>query len=676
MAIGRITPNVPHLKVVDPVAAVTAGANIGAKQRATDIQEASTASTIRQRQQDYALRAAALPGDLRARNLMNQKMMLDMTVENEQREAKLDALALANQSTAQNLVLRREETDQGWDRLSLERKKWDLTSLKAKNDLFVQNKRIDKQLETEEWMPAVNDYVEKLQPFFNDSSATPEDVEAVPMPANMPPEQEAKVLGHKKAALDAIKTNKAAEQEKKLALFNGDQRRYNEHAARTALASAGFPPGHIKDRADGAPWYWAYVDSVTGIINEDLMKAELKRMSKKGPPAGWRGTKATKDKDGNWSFDFVPPYSTMEPKDFSAAVTARAKAIIDSGVESEEAYDTAYGQVVKENSKGGEGYTIDEANRMSNKGYLRAGDDVYIKDYPNEDGTAGRVITWVKQGPQQETTTKPEPEKQDNAVSGMSQTYGLGEDDSQVITDLAKEQGADPESMTPEEVMTSARERLDEEKRGRIKAIVDILSDGDWGFDPWMKASDIQKLTEIFEKGGGIAELQKVEIGWGKGVGGRGRSRGWTPVERWTPDRVKKVKHEIKRLNDVYRWERVIEKAAPTPAKPKPSTSNRPPRQHHAARFSGRANRNKHSAVADSSRNKGGRGRSNLSSMAKPTAGGHQLRPPDAGWNPLSALLGGPGDALNDFFGGGKAPIVLPIPTGRGSLMGRKAGNQ
>ena len=119
MPIGRFSVNAPWMQKVDPVSAYTTGAQLGT-------QQATAQTSLLAKQQQMQQQAAAFPIEQRARNLSNQKAMLDMAMANEQREARLDALELGNQATAQNMVLRREEADRSQQRLGLERSKWNL----------------------------------------------------------------------------------------------------------------------------------------------------------------------------------------------------------------------------------------------------------------------------------------------------------------------------------------------------------------------------------------------------------------------------------------------------------------------------------------------------------------------------------------------------------------------
>ena len=75
-----------------------------------------------------------------------------MAMANEQREARLDALELGNQATAQNLVLRREEHD-------LNRITSELNWKKSENEIAIQGMKIADDVEYEDQRGLLQSFV-------------------------------------------------------------------------------------------------------------------------------------------------------------------------------------------------------------------------------------------------------------------------------------------------------------------------------------------------------------------------------------------------------------------------------------------------------------------------------------------------------------------------------------
>tara|TARA_R100000808_G_scaffold25091_1_gene61736 strand:- start:1247 stop:2548 length:1302 start_codon:yes stop_codon:yes gene_type:complete len=171
MAIGRFTANTPWAQKVDPVSAFTQGAKLGAEQAATQTSLLAKQQQMQQAQQ-------AFPAEQRARNLANQKAMLDMAMANEQREARLDALELGNQATAQNLVLRREEHD-------LNRITSELNWKKSENEIAIQGMKIADDVEYEDQRGLLQSFVADLNVKSRDPMANPIDIQSLPLPSSL-----------------------------------------------------------------------------------------------------------------------------------------------------------------------------------------------------------------------------------------------------------------------------------------------------------------------------------------------------------------------------------------------------------------------------------------------------------------------------------------------------------
>lgn len=163
MAIGRLNTSVPWLQTVEPVQSYIAGAELGLKQ-------AGERTSLLAKHQQMAQDRAKFPLEQRARNLSNSKAVLDLAVVNEQRESRLAALDLGNETTAQNLILDRARAEDT-------HRTAELNWLKTENEIDEMNREREDEFAAERDQRLYNEYARDLGAWSRDPNAAD-----IPMP--------------------------------------------------------------------------------------------------------------------------------------------------------------------------------------------------------------------------------------------------------------------------------------------------------------------------------------------------------------------------------------------------------------------------------------------------------------------------------------------------------------
>ena len=161
MAIGRLNTSVPWLQTVEPVQSYIAGAELGMKQ-------AGERTSLLAKHQQMAQDRAKFPLEQRARNLSNSKVVLDLAVVNEQREGRLAALDLGNETTAQNLILDRARAEDT-------HRTAELNWLKTENEINDMNREREDEFAAERDQRVYNEYARDLGAWSRgpDAASTP-----------------------------------------------------------------------------------------------------------------------------------------------------------------------------------------------------------------------------------------------------------------------------------------------------------------------------------------------------------------------------------------------------------------------------------------------------------------------------------------------------------------------
>ena len=277
MPIGRFSANAPWMQKVDPVSAFGTGARLGTEQ-------AKAQTSLMAQQQAMQQQAEAFPLEQRARNLTSQKMMLDMAMVSEQREARLDALELGNQATAQNLVLRREEAGLAQQDAGLRMDKGVLDMERTRQDMAQQSDTMKKEAMYQSQRPILNDYTTELQQQVAENKSSPEGVLDVP----------ASLKGRARA--EALKLRAEAQKSLTGSLLGKLQQQQQSHDL--VLLQSG----------------WDGSDETKGLAQRGLVESQLKKIATKHKlspeqlkealtPAGF-----VFDELGNYSKETGEPY--------------------------------------------------------------------------------------------------------------------------------------------------------------------------------------------------------------------------------------------------------------------------------------------------------------------------------------------------------------------------------